>query len=336
MGLRLEKNTYLEIHRIQWFGHNLFPKLEPYPLLEFLYLTPALFLYSLFYMLKYRCRIDVIHGHGLNADLIAKFLAKFFKKRAVVSTHAIYNLHKRPFLAKAVKWVLFSIDTILALSKKSRKELMTIGLPENKIKVYTYWVDQKVFKPLDKDKCKIKLGWKNKFVILFVGRFIEIKGIRLLIEAAKRFDGINNMIFSFIGEGPLENEVRKASELLKNVVYVGRVENKNLNVYYSAADIAIVPSLYEEGFGRVILEALSCGTPVIASNRGGIPEVLNSSIGVLIEPTVECIARKIKNFYEHPNRLSELDRNCRKYAIERFSEKNANIIEESYYNLKKN
>jgi glycosyltransferase involved in cell wall biosynthesis len=134
----------------------------------------------------------------------------------------------------------------------------------------------------------------------------------------------------FVGEGPLSNEVRKASSNLGNVFYVGKVENKKLSKYYNAADVVVVPSIYEEGFGRVILEALSCGTPVIASNRGGVPEALDQSVGILIEPKVDEIQRTIENLYEHPEQLANLRRNCRAYAEKRFSENNAKAIENAY------
>ena len=86
-----------------------------------------------------------------------------------------------------------------------------------------------------------------------------------------------------------------------------------------------------KGFGRVILEALSCGTPVIASNRGGIPEALDKSVGTLIEPDVNKIVQTIESPYEHPKKLVDLRRNCRIYAIKRFSEDNAKIMEDAYW-----
>jgi glycosyltransferase involved in cell wall biosynthesis len=134
----------------------------------------------------------------------------------------------------------------------------------------------------------------------------------------------------FVGDGPLANEVKAASNNFGNVIFVGKVENRELNTYYNAADLVIVPSLYEEGFGRVVLEALSCGTPVMASNRGGIPEALNQSVGMLVEPSVSEIEEKIHHLYVYREDLVGLARRCREYADERFSERNAKVIEESY------
>ena len=88
-----------------------------------------------------------------------------------------------------------------------------------------------------------------------------------------------------------------------------------------------MPSLYEEGYGRVILEALSCGVPVIASNRGGMKEILNDSIGVLVEPTEEEIIKALRE-----TDFEKLAKNCRPYAEKMFSSNNAKVIEEAYEN----
>jgi glycosyltransferase involved in cell wall biosynthesis len=327
---RFESRQNLEIRRIEWFGYNLFHRLEQYPLLEFIYLTPMLLVYSALFLFRYRKDVEVIHAHGLNAAFVAKALAGLFRKRAVVSIHAIYNLSKRPMLARLMRITLSSPDIILTLAERSRMELMEIGVDSKRIKVFTYWVNQRVFKPMNIVECKKKLALEGKFVVLFVGRFLEIKGIKVLIEVAIRLAKVEDIILVFVGVGPLVNEVKAASDNFRNVLYVGKVENKELPPYYNAADVVIVPSIYEEGFGRVILEAFSCGTPVIASNRGGVPEALDQSVGTLIEPKGDEIQRTIENLYDHLEKLANLRKNCRVYAENRFGENNAKTIENAY------
>ena len=329
-ALKFEKEHNLEIQRIGWFGYNLFHRLEPYPLLEFIYLTPMLLVYSLLFLFRYGNKVDVIHAHGLNAALVAKVLAGLFGKRAVVSIHAIYDLPKRPVLARLMRVTLFSFDVVLTLAVRSKMELIGIGVDRGRIRVFTYWVDQDVFRPMNKMECKQKLGLEERFVVLFVGRFLEIKGVKVLIKVARRFADVKDVLFMFVGDGPLADEVRAASDDSGNIIYVGKVENKELRVHYNVADVVVVPSLYEEGFGRVILEALSCGTPVVASNRGGIPEALDDSVGILVEPEVDEITQTIESLYEHPKKLTNLRRNCRVYAENRFSEGNAKAIENAY------
>jgi glycosyltransferase involved in cell wall biosynthesis len=327
---KFESKQNFEIYRINWVGYNLFHKLEPYPMLEFIYLTPLLFIYSFSFMVRGRNTIDVIHAHGINAAFVAKLLKGLFRKRVVVSIHAIYNLCKKPLLAKLMKISLSSSDEVLTLANKSKVELLTTGLDVNSVKVYTYWVNQEIFKPMDTLDCKKELGFSNKFVVLFVGRLLEIKGVKILLNVAARLADKKDIAFVFVGDGPLSNEVSKASANLENVFYAGKVENKKLCQYYNAADISIVPSLYEEGFGRVILEALSCGTPVMASNKGGIPEAMDPQVGILIDPNVDEIQQVIVTLYANPAILTNLRRNCRIYAEKKFSENNAKLIENAY------
>jgi glycosyltransferase involved in cell wall biosynthesis len=218
----------------------------------------------------------------------------------------------------------------LALSKASKEELISFGLPPEKVKVFRYWIDLGKFKPLDKEACKKSLSLSKKFVVLFVGRLIEVKGVRLIIEAARSLSHVEDIVFVIIGEGPLQGYVIHESLKWRNIKYLGGIRNEQLPLYYNAADIVIVPSAYEEGYGRVILEALACGAPVVASNRGGIPEALSESVGVLIEPRVDEIVRTIKQLYENPTKLNSLKNECRPYAESMFSERNVEMIAKEY------
>lgn len=324
-----ETSANFEIYRYKLFGYNFFHYLEKYPPLALLYLMPILMSHSLLFMLMNRDKIDVIHAHGIVAAFIGRIIGKLFKKRMVMSTHAIYNLEKRKTMAAVFKWILKPYDKILLLAKRSEDEFLSMGLDKNLFKIYTYWVDHEVFKPMDKIACKAQLGWDNKFIVFFVGRLIDIKGAGVLIDAAEKSD--KRIHFVIAGTGPMEEYLRKRCEELENAIFLGRIDNKKLNIYYNASDIFVVPSQYEEAFGRVILEALSCGIPVVASKKGGIPEVIDETVGILIEPSVESITDKIKYLYENPDVLKKMADNCRKYALRRFSDKNGEVIEMAYW-----
>jgi phosphatidylinositol glycan class A protein len=326
-AMRLEAGRSIVIRRISWLGYNLFPKLEPYPLLEFIYLTPMLFAHAFFFVLTHRDEVDVIHAHGLNAALVARFLAIVFRKKTVVSMHAIYNLDKRSLMARTVRQVLSSLDLVLTLAERSKRDLMAAGLPADKMRNYSQWVDQDKFRPLNQDQCRREVGLEGKFIVLFVGRFIAKKGINELLEVASKVD--SNINFVFIGDGPLTSALRKKATLQENIVFKGKVSELDMVKYYNAADVLIIPSQYDEGFARVVLEALSCGTLVIAANKGCLPEMIDSSVGFLIDPTIKNLTVKIDELYKF-NELKKLRSNCRKYAELHFNEKNAETIEKAY------
>jgi len=328
-GASFEKDGDVEIRRIPWIGYNLFHKLESYPVLEFLYITPWLFLNTIFFMFKHQCHISIIHAQGFNAAFIGRFISAVFKTKLIVSIHAIYNLKPSSVFAKLIRRILEKANKVLTLSVASKKELVKIGLSPDSIDVYTYWVDQKVFKPLNRLEVKKRVGWDGKFIVLFVGRFIEIKGMNILLEAARNIN--KEIYFAFIGDGPLSAYIKEASVRFSNVMFIGRVNNHSLPLYYNAADMVCVPSKYEEGFGRVILEALSCGTPVLASNRGGVPEALDERVGICIDPTADNLRHVIKTLYQTSEKLQQMQSQCREYALASFSEKNAELIIRSYH-----
>lgn len=117
---------------------------------------------------------------------------------------------------------------------------------------------------------KKELGIQDKTVFLFVGRIVEIKGWRLLLEAFSRVEK-DNAVLLIIGEGPqrkdLEHQVAD-KKLSNKVILLGPKPHHELPLYYALADAYIQPSLYEPA-GLVIHEALACGTPVIASDVCG-------------------------------------------------------------------
>lgn len=302
-----------------------------HPVSQIFYL-PILFLFATLFISLHREEINVIHVHGILPTPVAFLVLKLFKKRCVMSLHHTYIPDERVFHKTVARIVLSLPDKVLCLSDRSRLELLRIGLKDEHVRTFTYWIDQNIFQPLNKDYCKKLLGFEDKFVILFAGRLIEEKGVRLLLPIAKELPNVyGDMFFVFAGLGPLAQGVIDASKDVKNLRFLGAINNEDLQMWYSAADVVVVPSLHEEGFGRVILESLACGTPVIASNLGGIPEALDCSVGILVEPTAKSLTNAITRLYNKPNELMKLASNCRAYAQKRFSDDNAKLIEETYF-----
>lgn len=319
----VEKKKRLVIFRLPWIP-GFFYKLIENPVLEFLYLLPGIFFFTPFVMVNQNSK--VIHSHGLVAGFAGVFWGRVFRKRVLTTTHSIYNFPKKGLYNKFAKWIFENSDCTLTLSKQSKKEIVELGVAENKVRVFTYWVDLAKFKPISNAKKSFK--WRNKFVVLFVGRLLEEKGLLLLLESAKNWN--KNIMLVIAGSGPLESEIRSRMSEVRNIEFLGKIANKKLPIFYSAADLVIVPSIHEEGFGRVILESLACGTPVIGARRGAIPEAMTDEVGKLIAINPESIKKAVEFFYGHPTNLKKLARNARKFAQGRYSEKNADTIIKAY------
>lgn len=314
-----------EILRIPWLA-NLFYKFVSFPVAEFLYLLPGLFLLTPVILVIRNPK--VIHAHGLVAGFVGVFWGKFFHKKVVVSTHSIYNFSDKGLYRSFAKWIFMNANKSLGLSIQAEEEIKSLGISKERTDYFIYWVDLDKFKKVE--NAKFFLKWKNKFIVLFVGRLVEEKGIIELLQAAKIWD--KNITLVIAGSGPLEEKVREAMNNFSNIEFRGIIPQDKLPVFYSASDILIVPSISEEGFGRVILESLACGTPVIGSNRGAIPEAMDETVGKLIDVTKSNIKEAIEHFYKNRGELKGLSLSCRKFAERRYSEKNISTIINSYTN----
>ncbi len=327
-ALWYEKRENYEIYRLPWFGNGWFPKIEHDPILTFLYLVPGLLALSLFVGIKRRQEIDVIHSHGFAAGLVGMILGAFIKKRKVISTHAIYNFENRPLLARIIRGILSHYDFILAVGDPSKQELIKIGLPKEKIEVHPNWVDTDFFKPAR------KADTFKQPTAIFVGRGLEKKGIFLFGELARKNPKIR--FIARVAEGPDRESFIKKYGNRKNLdirtsLPPGFDEKmKIIRDEYQSADIFIMPSLYPEGFASVVIEASSSGLAMISSNLGTLPSIFSGSKAYLVTPTEKNFSAILHELNQDRRLLRKLQADMRKFALDKFSDKNAEVIYNSY------
>jgi len=313
-----EKINNTHIYRYSWIGKNLFHKLEKYPLLDFLYLTPYLCLRTFFWMLFNHQKINTIHSHGFNGAFAGNILKKIFQKKHITSTHALYDNLQNSLTAKLTSFVLNQTDVVLAQSIHSKNQLVQWGINPNKIFLYRYWIDPDKFNSQDSHSNK-------KFTVLFVSRLIIKKGTRIVVKLAKKLPQIR---FTIIGTGPESDYISK--QKLPNVNFLGKIDNNNLLKFYSTANIFIQPALYQEGFTRTIMEAVACGVPVIASNIGTIPEIVDDSVSILVKPSVNNFKSAILKLSRNKTLLNQMKNNCAQYTKKYFSHNNIKLITKHY------
>ncbi len=321
----LQKGPSYTILRLPWIP-GFFYAFVKNPIVEFLYLTPGLFIVTPFILLLKKS--EVIHGHGLIAGFVGVFWGKFFEKKVILSTHSLYHFPSSGMYHDFAKWIFGSASTVLCLSNQSVNEIKKLGVPASRVKRFTYWVDTNQFSQQPVEKIKKELSIHNKFVVLFVGRLVAIKGIRELITASNLLPESVRILIA--GDGPLQKEVETAAKESKKIIFLHALKNTSLPLFYNAADVVIVPSTHDEGFGRVILEALACGTPIIAARRGAIPEAMDESVGKLITVTPKNITQAITSLQKNKITLQKLKKNARSYALKRYSEKNIADILQAY------
>jgi glycosyltransferase involved in cell wall biosynthesis len=320
--------SFVHISRYKWFGGNIFNKLENYPILDFLYLTPYLFIRSLFFMIINSRSINTIHAQGLNAGIIGIALKLVFRKRLLISLHSVYsNVDKNKLSSRMTRFILNGADIVLGMSKAVNNQFIHLGIKENQIKEYRYWVNIDRFKPMNLKEARRQIGIDDCFTVIFVGRLIPIKGVKLLVDIARDLKQIQ---FLFIGTGPLGSFLKNVSLENSNILFRGQIQNHELPVYYNSADVFCIPSQYKEGLGRVVMESVSCGVPVVGSSLGGISEAVNNTVSVLMEPTYDNLKRSILMLYKDNDHLQSLKSNCREYAVMNYSKKSLDLITKHY------
>lgn len=198
-------------------------------------------------------------------------------------------------------------------------------VPINKISLCHNGVDTAFYSPISQECARTIIGLKqNRKYILFVGRLSDFhKGVSVLLKSLKLIVNQNkNVSLLIIGTGPDERKLKDLSKELgleKIVNFLGHVE-KNLPIYYNASDIVVVPSLFE-AFGTVNIEAMACGKSVIASNVGGIKEIItDGKTGLLIPPgDFLKLSEKILFLLQNPEYSKKLGIAARKRIEQYFS-----------------
>jgi D-inositol-3-phosphate glycosyltransferase len=154
-------------------------------------------------------------------------------------------------------------------------------VPPDKVVVIPCGVNMNLFKPMDKNAMRQKLGLGPEPIILFVGRIERLKGLERVITALPLLSSYQPTLVIVGEEGNRVGEVQTLKLLaIKNgvndfVSFKGLVDHEKLAEYYNAADVCVLPSYYES-FGLVPLEALACGTPVVATDVGDLKHIIHN------------------------------------------------------------
>jgi len=186
----------------------------------------------------------------------------------------IANIPKYMFKTHLDPILMNQVDKLFAISPSVKQIYISNGIDPEIIEVMPNFIDKSFSM-----KGKKKALFDGCFNILYVGWLKEIKGVRTLIEAARKLK--NGFKFHIVGDGPLYSELSNNSP--SNVEYYGRIDNSDLSSFYTSADLFVHPGNWPEPFGRTILESLQCQTPVLTSNIGAPPWIAGNA-GLQFEP----------------------------------------------------
>ena len=259
------------------------------------------------FLRHHRERFDLIHAHfAYTAGFAAVRAGRSLGLPAIVTAYGsdinVYakRTPKNLVAASFTIWGLRHATALTALSHDLATKIETLGVSGRKITVIPLGISETTFFPRgDKSTLRRQLQLPdNGHLFLFVGNWVPVKGLTFLFEAlAQVCQKLPTAQLVMIGHGVLESFLQQQAQQLgiaKKIIWAGPKAHAEIPLWMSAADFLVLPSL-SEGYGLVVLEALACGTPVIASRVGGIPEILVSSdFGIMVPPrNSEALAQAI-------------------------------------------
>lgn len=203
--------------------------------------------------------------------------------RRLITVHGLGALETKeyPALAEVIPANLRGAAAVAVPSQALADEVVALGVPAERIAVIPSGVDHEVFWPRDRAACRRELGIDpDRPLVVYVGRVTEPKGAADLIEAigTVREGGLDTML-ALVGPLGLPHAPQASAELL----LPGEMEPEQVALWLGAADVVVVPSHYE-GFGLAALEAMACGRPVVATQVGGLAQVVPPDAGAQVPP----------------------------------------------------
>lgn len=249
---------------------------------------------------------DVIDAHYFYPDgVAAAMLGKYFRKPVVISAlGSDINLILQDRIARRMMlWAAQQSASMITVCEALKTRMVAFGMDASKITPLRNGVDLDLFRPVDRGETRNRLGM-DRFTLLSVGHLTELKGHHHIIAALADLPGVCLMI---AGSGPDRKKLEagaKHAGVADRVSFLGPLPQESLREYYGAAD-ALVLASSREGWANVLLEAMACGIPAVASNVGGTAEVVRSpAAGVLMSSVsahgvVEGVRRLRAHYPEH-------------------------------------
>ncbi|HEX67912.1 MAG TPA: glycosyltransferase, partial [bacterium] len=259
-------------------------------------------IFSLYRLIR-KNRYSIIHTHLFKADFLGGIVGKFAGCPRIISTKHNIDLYlKNQIFGLLGRWIASIINyRVIAISYAVKDFLLKLGFPKKKIVVIHYGLGE--ISLTGKSVRKELLIPEDKIVITCVARLYPQKGHIYLIQALEKIKKTySNFVCLLVGDGPLRNELErevKRRNLEKEVIFMGW--RNDVGDILAGSDFLVLPSLWE-GFGLVILEAMSLHKPVVATRVGPIPEIIiEEKTGILVSPqNVEELSNAILRMISEP------------------------------------
>lgn len=260
---------------------------------------------------------DLIDAHYFYPDgVAATLLGRRFSRPVVITARGsdINVIARYRLPGKLIRWAARQAADIIAVSEGLADTMGERGIDRQRVQVLRNGVDLEMFRPVDQAECRRQPG-VDPLVLLSVGNLVSLKGHDLIIRALQSLPDFRLVI---VGTGPEENNLRelvKELNLAGRVKFQGGVEHEKMSEIYGAAD-ALVLASESEGWPNVLLEAMACGTPVVATEVSGVGEAVSSSAAGVIcaERAPDAIVQAINALFAARPSREETRRHAERFS----------------------
>ena len=258
-------------------------------------------------------RPDILHVHSFWPDLlVTKHLYPMVPVVHTAHESLFLMMAEQPSYHRRLRFIMSSVDGVIGPSNELLHVARGFGVPTGRSIFLPNGVDSERFSPsvhgVVRERYRISPSTK---VVLCPRRLVPKNGVNFLIEGIPTILRIHpDTIFVIVGEGPeraaLESQTREL-RVQDKVVFAGGISNDEINGYYAGADLVMLPSL-KEATSISALEAMSCAKPVVASNVGGLPYLVEDGVtGSLVPPAdAQALATAVSELLSDPERRNEM------------------------------
>ena len=285
--------------------------------------------------------IEIVHSHGYKADFYAFFATLLLKLNLIATCHPWIRINLRGKFYAWINVILFrKFDRIIAICEEIRQELLSYGIPQNKISIVENGVETDLFSNKGgRTGLKGQLGLENRFVVSYIGTLGLAHGLSTMLQAASRLqDQYPDILFLLVGEGAEKEHLVKMAndQRLTHVRFLPQQPREKIPALIKASDVCVVMLKKAPIFKTVIptkmLEFMACGRPVILGVDGQARQLLEAAEGGLFtEPEdLEALTDAIIKLYKDANLRNTLGHNGRRYIVKNLSRKKTS---EKYLNI---
>lgn len=238
-------------------------------------------------LLRYEDDIDLVDAHYLYPDGVAAAEIARKIRRPLMLTARGTDVNVIAQMPGPRARILRAIDTaagVIAVSSALRSALVGLGVSADRITVLRNGVDAELFRPEDRAAARQMLGLQDggTRIVASVGHLVPGKRNDLALRAVAQIEGAYLVFVGRGGERPRLQQLAAELQIAQRVRFIDEMPQERLRLVYSAADVLVLAS-EREGWPNVLLESAACGTPVVAFNVGGVPEILaDRTVGTIV------------------------------------------------------